>query len=75
MSNSNNEVFKSPDSQDFKTETELSKKGSLTQKNESGVSYAGTLTGAFNLMTDNNSLYLSLIHIWEFESHLGVRRW
>ena len=57
VSNSNNEVFKSPDSQDFKTETELSKKGSLTQKNESGVSYAGTLTGAFNLMTDNNSLY------------------
>ena len=52
VSNSNNEVFKSPDSQDFKTETELSKKGSLTQKNESGVSYAGTLTGAFNLMTD-----------------------
>ena len=57
VSNSNNEVFKSPDSQDFKTETELSKKGSLTQKNGSGVSYAGTLTGAFNLMTDNNSLY------------------
>lgn len=48
VSNSNNEVFKSPDSQDFKTETELSKKGSLTQKNGSGVSYAGTLTGAFN---------------------------
>ena len=56
VSNSNNEVFKSPDSQDFKTETELSKKGSLTQKNGSGVSYAGTLTGAFYLMTDNNSL-------------------
>ncbi|MFR4039691.1 MAG: TonB-dependent receptor plug domain-containing protein, partial [Butyricimonas faecalis] len=31
VSNSNNEVSKSPDSQDFKTETELSKKGSLTQ--------------------------------------------
>ena len=29
VSNSNNEVFKSPDSQDFKTETELSKKGSM----------------------------------------------
>ena len=43
VTDSNNEVFKSPDSQDFKDETELSKKGSLTQKNGSGVSYAGSL--------------------------------
>lgn len=57
VSNSSNDVFKSPDSQTFKTETEVSKKGSLTQTNGSGVSYSGTLTGAFNLMTDNNSLY------------------
>ena len=35
VTDSNNEVFKSPDSQDFKDETELSKKGSLTQKNGS----------------------------------------
>ena len=34
VSNSNNEVFRSPDSQDFKKETELSKKGSLTEKNQ-----------------------------------------
>lgn len=50
------ETFLSPDSQRFKTETDISKKGSLELTNSNAVSYAGVLTGAFNKLTDNNSL-------------------
>lgn len=56
VDNTNQEVFKSPESQTFKDETEISKKGSMEQTNGHGVSYAGTLTGAFNKMTEDNSL-------------------
>ena len=60
VNDSNQEIFTSPDSQTFKKEEEISKKGSMEQNNGHGVSYAGTLTGAFNKMTENNSL-LSVI--------------
>lgn len=56
VSDQSGETYYSPDSQKFKTETDISKKGSLTLASGNGVSYSGNLTGAFNKMTDNNSL-------------------
>lgn len=50
------ETFKSPESQIFKSETDISKKGSLRLDNSNAVSYSGVLTGAFNKLTDDNSL-------------------
>ncbi|MEG2278277.1 MAG: TonB-dependent receptor, partial [Odoribacter sp.] len=50
------ERFLSPDSQVFKNETDNSKKGSMVMTGASGSSYSGTLVGAFNKTTENNSL-------------------
>lgn len=50
------EIYYSPDSKKFKTEEDVSKKGSLTKTSGNGVSYAGNLTGSFNKTTENNSL-------------------
>lgn len=58
------EDYKSPDSRDFKDETELSKKGSLYNNNSKGVSYSGNLVGAYNKLFKDESL-LSLTGGWE----------
>ena len=50
------EIFLSPNSQTFKDETDNAKKGSLSLSGQSGSSYSGTLVGAFNKTTENNSL-------------------
>lgn len=50
------ETFLSPDSQTFKDEKDNAKKGSMTLTGASGSSYAGTLVGAFNKTTEDNSL-------------------
>lgn len=51
------EVFTSPKSGTYIIkETEIEKRGSLIVSNNKGVSWAGYFTGAFNKMTENNSL-------------------
>lgn len=50
------ETYYSPDSQIFKNETDISKKGSLTKLSNEAASYSGNLTGSFNKTTQNNSL-------------------
>lgn len=56
LDDGNGEEYFSPDSQKFKEEKDISKKGSLTQMSSHGVSYSGILTAAFNKITENNSL-------------------
>lgn len=54
--NGQGEIFYSPDSQKFKEEKDINKKGSFTKTDSKGVNYSGNLIGAFNRVTDNNSL-------------------
>lgn len=58
------EKFLSPDSQTFKEEEDRSKKGSLVVGSKRGTSYSGKIVGAFNKMTENNSL-ISVNAGWE----------
>lgn len=58
------EDYKSPDSREFKDETDLSKKGYMFNRSSKGVSYSGNLVGAYNKFFKDESL-LSLTGGWE----------
>lgn len=58
------EDFKSPDSRDFKDETDASKKGYMYTTSGKGVSYSANLVGAYNKFFKDQSL-LSLTAGWE----------
>lgn len=58
------EDYKSPDSREFKDETDLSKKGYMIETSSKGVSYNGNLVGAYNKLFKDESL-LSLTGGWE----------
>lgn len=56
--------FLSPNSLQFKDETELTKKGQLTKADTRGISYNGNVVGTFNKMFKDESL-ISLSAGWE----------
>ena len=56
--------FLSPNSLQFKNETELTKKGQLTKSDTRGISYNGNVVGTFNKMFKDESL-ISLSAGWE----------
>lgn len=56
--------FLSPNSLQFKDETELTKKGQLTKSDTRGISYNGNVVGTFNKMFKDESL-ISLSAGWE----------
>lgn len=58
------EDYKSPDSREFKNETDLSKKGYMYNNSTKGVSYSANLVGAYNKLFKDESL-LSLTTGWE----------
>ena len=56
VSEGNGEKYISPDSKAFKDETDITKKGRLEISNSRSVDWAGNINGAFNKLTENNSL-------------------
>lgn len=58
------ENYVSPDSRTYKDETDLSKKGRMTESSSRAVSYSGNLVGAYNKFFKEESL-LSLNLGWE----------
>ncbi len=61
VTDGDSETYTSPESGTYiVNETEIEKRGALTLSNNKGVSWAGNFTGAYNKVTDNNSL-LSLV--------------
>lgn len=60
LTDGNNNNYLSPQSQVFKTETDITKKGRLEKSNNHSVDWAGNINAAFNKLTENNSL-ISLI--------------
>lgn len=54
------ETYLSPESQVFKTETDLSKKGRLDKTTTKAVDWSGNINASFNKLTEDNSL-LSII--------------
>ena len=50
------DIFVSPKSRTFETQTDLTKKGTSTQTNSNGVSYNGNIIGTFNKVFKDESL-------------------
>ena len=61
VSEGNGEKYISPDSKAFKDETDITKKGRLEISNSRSVDWAGNINGAFNKLTENNSLISMII--------------
>jgi hypothetical protein len=59
--NYDGEKYISPDSKAFKDETDITKKGRLEISNSRSVDWAGNINGAFNKLTENNSLISMII--------------
>lgn len=58
------EDFVSPNSRTFKSETDLTKKGSLSKTDSRGTSYSGNIVGTFNKIFKDESL-ISVSAGWE----------
>ena len=61
VSEGNGEKYISPDSKAFKDETDITKKGRLEISNSRSVDWTGNINGAFNKLTENNSLISMII--------------
>lgn len=60
ISEGGGEIYISPDSEVFKTETDITQKGRLDKSYEKGVDWSGNINASFNKLTKNNSL-ISLV--------------
>ena len=58
------DIFTSPKSRIYKSETDLSKKGQYTKGNTKGTNYNGNIVGTFNKLFRDNSL-ISISAGWE----------